>query len=118
MSESTQNNQQGVMPDDGHEAKMSENRRRAPAGYMEGAKGIGSPECPGYVPTRHELMLIAAYWLTERRFVEMLCCRSEPVDHAYAAVHRLARERLDRLADFLDKEAREWLVWKVEKDFS
>ena len=30
--------------------------RRVAIGYIDGYEGVGSPSCPDYVPTRHEVL--------------------------------------------------------------
>jgi hypothetical protein len=69
--------------------------------YPEGCEGLGSPECSKYVPTKHELRVLGAYWLNVRYFIELLSVSGEPVDGRDGATHHLALERLDLMADDL-----------------
>ena len=40
--------------------------------------GLESPDCPNYVPIKHELIVLGQYWLNERWLNEMNVFYGEP----------------------------------------
>jgi hypothetical protein len=114
---------------DGHNGPSRENETNAARNYrnliadrtgigqISGSEGIGSPDQPTYVPTRHELLELARYWLTERYFVETLAFWGEPVDRQDGGKWNLAIGRLDRIAAVLDEDGIREVRCGVEEDF-
>ena len=72
-------------------------------GYVDEVNGWGSRECPGYVPTRHELLVLAEYWAKEG--IESSRRLQMQPGSTDLRLHPFANQRLGRIEEILRGDA-------------
>ena len=90
---------------------------RPPLTFCSASSAFSSPDCPDFIATRHELLNIAALWLMDVVFIDLIGFLEEPVGRRDRCVQRLAWERLDKLGGVLDKKERDLVKFAVEKEY-
>ena len=73
-------------------------------GYVEKINGSGAEEIPDFVPTRHELLVLAKYWTQERLDQEFWCFCTQSSGSTEWRLWKYARLRIDRIADLIAEE--------------
>lgn len=88
----------------------------SPTGYFPAFKAINSPKCPAFVPTRHELMVLAVHWFMKERSFDFGYFCGESFDHDDQVVWDTMDERLELLGETLDEEARNEVLAAAERE--
>ena len=73
-------------------------------GYVEKVNGSGAEEIPDFVPTRHELLVLAKYWTQERLEQEFWCFCTQSSGSTEWRLLTYARLRIERIADLIAEE--------------
>ena len=73
-------------------------------GYVEKVNGSGAEEIPDFVPTRHELLALAKYWVQERLTQEFWCFCTQSSGSTEWRLLRYARLRVERITDLIAGE--------------
>ena len=73
-------------------------------GYVEKVNGSGAEEIPDFVPTRHELLALAKYWVQERLTQEFWCFCTQSSGSTEWRLLRYARLRIERITDLIAGE--------------
>ena len=73
-------------------------------GYVEKVNGSGAEEIPDFVPTRHELLVLAKYWTQERLEQEFWCFCTQSSGSTEWRLSIYAGRRIDRIADLIAEE--------------
>ncbi len=92
--------------------------RRLIIGYVDEVNGPGAEEIPAFVPTRHELRQLAAYWdreLLEHQWFWFTCAQAGSDDSRRTA---FARRRLARIGAVLGEEEMKQIVAETDRDFT
>ena len=79
--------------------------------------GPGGVACPGYVPTRHELLQLVRYWITEFLRIETFFFFEGQVGSADWRTSVYAVRRLNRIVGVLGREAVDAVVSDVKNEF-
>ena len=82
-------------------------------GSLDGISGPGAAACAGYVSTRHEVLELARYWMTEAMDAQIPGCFNEQAGR----VRSYGSGRLDHMADVLGQRALNGISAEVEGDF-
>jgi hypothetical protein len=86
-------------------------------GYAPLVHGPESVECEEYRPTRHELAVLARYWLDEYYDIDLFHWESMCVGTASLKTMTYASRRLERIAMVLGDGAFKKLVEEVQQEF-
>ena len=82
---------------------------KAGAHFCVDADGVrhseGNSPCPGFVPLRHELLALAAYWANALLFIETTFFYEQQIGSNDTRIIRCAHCRLDEIADALGPQA-------------
>ena len=73
-------------------------------GYVEKVNGSGAEGIPDFVPTRHELLALAKYWVQERLTQEFWCFCTQSSGSTEWRLLRYARRRVERITDLIAGE--------------
>ena len=73
-------------------------------GYVEKVNGSGAEEIPAFVPTRHELLALAKYWIQELLAQEFWCFCTQSSGSTEWRLLKYARLRIERIADLIAEE--------------
>ena len=85
--------------------------------FVHEVNGPGGVACAGYVPTRHELLQLVRYWITEFLRIETFFFFEGQVGSADWRTSVYAVRRLNRIVGVLGKEAVDAVVSDVKNEF-
>ena len=86
-------------------------------GCVDEVNGDGARPCPDYVPTRHELMELARYWLAQRLEIALFYFETKSSGSTEYRISLYAQRRLARIADALGDDALDQVQLQVEAEF-
>ena len=76
-------------------------------GFVEEVNGLGAQEIPGFVPTRHELLLLTHHWEKKAIGIEMFWFTYGQVGSSDMRIQPYARLPVNRIMDLLGDEVNE-----------
>ena len=87
-------------------------------GFVEQVNGPGAEECREFVPTKHELSVLAKYWIRERLNADWPVFCYEHYSSKWSRISDFAHRRLARIERILGREAFDAAEAEVKAEFA